>query len=112
MNFLLVFFIILPPMASKIIDLDHVCLLAALRLTEKEKEELAPQLEKIVEWVRQIAQVDLSPIEEAAYPAVDFPAPMRADVVQSSFGVEEALSNAPERDKEFFKVPQVIEGKE
>lgn len=112
MNFLLDFFIILPPMATKIIDIEHVCSLAALRLTEKEKKELVPQLEKIVEWVKQIGQVDLSQIEEDVYPAVNFAAPFRVDEVQPSLGVEEALSNAPERAREFFKVPRVIEGKE
>lgn len=99
-------------MVNKIIDIEHICTLATLHLTEEEKKELVPQLEKIVEWVKQIAELDLSQIEENSYPAIDFPAPFRSDTVQPSLTVKEALINAPERGRDFFKVPKVIEGKE
>lgn len=94
------------------IDIDHVCSLAALSLSGEEKKELVPQLQRIVEWVTQISSLDLSEIKDEVCSVVDFSTPLRADEVQLGLSPEEALSNAPEKESGFFKVPQVIEGVE
>ncbi|HDJ24186.1 MAG TPA: Asp-tRNA(Asn)/Glu-tRNA(Gln) amidotransferase subunit GatC [Candidatus Aminicenantes bacterium] len=109
LNFEANFFIILPPMPEKI-DIDYVCSLAALRLSEEEKKELAPQLQRIVEWIAQISSLNLTGIKDKELSTVSLATPLRKDVVQGSLSPEEALANAPEKENELFKVPRVIEG--
>lgn len=41
------------------IDIDHVCALAHLKLTEEEKSLLAPQMVKIVKWVDKLEEASL-----------------------------------------------------
>jgi len=92
------------------IDIDYVCSLAALRLSEEEKKELAPQLQRIVEWIAQISSLNLTGIKDKELSTVSLATPLRKDVVQGSLSPEEALANAPEKENELFKVPRVIEG--
>lgn len=41
-------------------DIEHIAKLARLELTEKEKEQFAPQLSSILEYVEQLQKVDTS----------------------------------------------------
>ncbi len=93
------------------LDIDHICALARLRLTEQEKKVLAPQMEKIVEWVGQLEEIDLPLPSEAPDSHLPFSLPLRADDVRESQPLESVLANAPDREWAFIKVPKVIEEK-
>ena len=93
------------------LDIDHVCALAHLHLTEQEKKGLAPQMAKIVEWVGRLAEIQLPVPSEAPDFHLPFSLPFRADEVRESQPLESVLANAPEKDAPFIKVPKVIEEK-
>lgn len=93
------------------IDIDHICELAYLKLTDEEKARLEPQLIKIVEWVGKLEGLELDVSKGEVYSPVSFPLPFRQDMMQPSFSTAEALDNSPEKSAEFIKVPKVIEEK-
>jgi aspartyl-tRNA(Asn)/glutamyl-tRNA(Gln) amidotransferase subunit C len=93
------------------LDVDHVCALAQLYLTEQEKKVLAPQMAKIVEWVGRLEEIELPVPAEAPVFHLPFSLPFRADEVQESQPQESVLANAPEKKAPFIKVPKVIEDK-
>lgn len=93
------------------IDINHICALANLKLTDKEKKHLALQMIKIIQWVGKLEELEFEASEEEVYSSVSFSTPFREDRVQPSFPAEEAAANSPEKDKGFITVPRVIEEK-
>lgn len=39
------------------IDLEHICLLAHHKLTEREEKQLAPQVLKIINWINRLEEL-------------------------------------------------------
>jgi len=70
------------------IDIDHICALAHLRLTDEEKSLLAPQLIKIVEWVDKLEELKFDVSKGEVYSPVSFSLPFRSDEILSSFTAE------------------------
>jgi len=93
------------------LDIDYVCALAHLRLTEQEKKVLAPQMAKIVEWVGRLDEIQLPVPSEAPDFHLPFSLPLRTDEVKESLPLESVLAGAPEKETPFIKVPKVIDEK-
>jgi aspartyl-tRNA(Asn)/glutamyl-tRNA(Gln) amidotransferase subunit C len=93
------------------IDLDHICTLANLKLTEEDKRLLEPQMIKIIKWVNKLEELKIDVTKGELYSSVSFSLPFRKDKIKRSLPAEEALANSPEKSKGFIKVPKVIEEK-
>lgn len=89
-------------------EVDHVARLARLELTDAEKEEFTGQLNEILHFVEKLKELDTTGIEPMAH-AIPVTNVFRADLVEPSIDTESALSNAPDRIGDFFKVPKVLE---
>lgn len=89
----------------------HVAKLARLALDDSQLSRFATELEPILEYVGQLASVDVTGVEPMAHTLPVFNV-LRDDVVEPSLSVEQVLQNAPESDGPFFKVPKVIGGDE
>ena len=86
----------------------HVARLARLAVTGDEADRLREQLSGILEYVKQIDRLDTRDVVPTSH-AVEMGTPFRDDSV-SPFGDREALlSNAPDREGDFFRVPRIIE---
>lgn len=96
---------------EKKIDIDHICALASLKLTQEDKSQLVPQMNQIVEWVDKLGELRLESSKNEEYTPVSFSLSFRDDEIKPSFSDKEALANSPENDGEFMKVPKVIEEK-
>jgi aspartyl-tRNA(Asn)/glutamyl-tRNA(Gln) amidotransferase subunit C len=84
----------------------HIAQLAKLELQESEVELFVKQLGEILHYIEQLNEAG-----DAAEPfSFNFflPSITRPDIAGESLSVEEALKNAPERYKQFFKVPKII----
>ncbi|MFQ6084464.1 MAG: Asp-tRNA(Asn)/Glu-tRNA(Gln) amidotransferase subunit GatC [Candidatus Aminicenantia bacterium] len=92
-------------------DLDHLCQLANLELPEREKNNLTSQLEKIVNWVNKLEELKLEVNTEETHLTINTSIPLRSDEPTRSFSPKEAIANSSESEKNFIKVPKVIEGK-
>ena len=93
------------------INIDHICALAHLKLTEEEKSLLAPQMIKIVKWVDKLEELELDVSKGEVYSPVSFFLPFRKDEILPSFPTGQATANSPEKTEEFIKAPKVIEEK-
>jgi aspartyl-tRNA(Asn)/glutamyl-tRNA(Gln) amidotransferase subunit C len=85
----------------------HVAALARLNLSEAEVETYMRQLNAILEYMDQLAQLDTSAVEPTEH-VIPLETPFRDDRVNPSLDPEESLRNAPERDGNFFKVPKIL----
>ena len=89
------------------IDVNRVAQLAALKLSEKEQELFANQLPSIFEHFEKIAAVDTGDLEPLVTPT-DIVCEFREDDVADWENAETAVSNAPEKSGNLFKVPPVV----
>jgi len=82
----------------------HVARLARLALTDEEVERLGAQLNAILEAVGKVSELDLSDVEPTAHP-LELVNVWADDDPRDSLSNEDALSNAPDREAGFFRVP-------
>ncbi len=89
-------------------EVEHVALLARLRLTGEERKRFTTQLNSILEHFEQLQQIDTSGVPPMSH-AVPMSNVLRDDEPAPSLASEEALQNAPDQDRDCFRVPRVIE---
>jgi|SRR6185312_664955 len=101
-------------------DVSYVADLANLELTNEERSRMVKDMDSILSYIDRLNELDTSDVPpmaqvftgtSATAPALE-QAPVQAwrdDVPRPCLPHEEALQNAPVRDKDFFKVPKVIE---
>lgn len=87
-----------------ILRLEH---LARLELSEEERTRLMGDLNDILAMVEKLQELDTEAVEPLVYISGEVNV-FRADEVKHQLGREAALSNAPDRNEAFFKVPKVI----
>lgn len=87
-------------------DVEHVAKLARLELTEDEKELYTKQLGDVLKYVDQMNEVDTSDVKPMTQ-VIDFVNVMREDKVVYEQTKEELMSNAPEEENGFFRVPKI-----
>lgn len=82
----------------------NIAKLAHLELEAHEVDVFTKQLGDILHYVEKLGEV-----KQPAEPfTLGYSTVLRADETGASLPAEEALSNAPERVKQFFKVPRII----
>ena len=84
--------------------------LARLELNESEKELIRTDLEKILEMVHKLDDLDTTGVEPLIHMA-DGKNVYREDVVEKISSLSEALKNAPKSSGNYFSVPKVIDQK-
>ncbi|UCC67468.1 MAG: Asp-tRNA(Asn)/Glu-tRNA(Gln) amidotransferase subunit GatC [Armatimonadota bacterium] len=89
-------------------QVEHVALLARLRLSEEERERFTTQLNSILEHFEQLQQLDTSGVPPMSH-AVAMSNVFREDDPADPLTPEDALQNAPDRARDCFRVPRVIE---
>lgn len=89
-------------------EVEHVARLARLDLSEAEIETFTGQMDAILAYVEKLNELDTEGITATAH-AVPVENAFRGDEVRLPLGAATALSNAPSRVEDFFRVPKVIE---
>lgn len=87
-------------------DVEHVAKLARLELTDEEKLLYTKQLGDVLKYVEQMNEVDTSDVKPMTQ-VVDFCNVMREDVPNLEISKEALMSNAPDEENGFFKVPKI-----
>ena len=85
-------------------DVLHVARLARLALSDDEVERLQTELNAILEAVGKVSELDLSDVPPTSHP-LDLVNVWDDDEPRPSLTVDEALTNAPEREGDGFRVP-------
>ena len=85
-----------------------MAILARLDLTPDEQEQLAGQLDRILEYMDKLNELDTDGVEPMSH-AVEVVNVLRPDRAVNEPRTEALLSNAPARDDDFLSVPKIIE---
>lgn len=89
-------------------QVEHVANLARLRFNEEEKQRLAEQLGKILEYIEQLNKLNTDDVPPTSH-VIPVKNVVREDIVKPSLTQEEALANAPSPVNGLFEVPKIIE---
>ena len=82
----------------------HVARLARLALTDGEVERLTEELDKILDAVGVVAELDLADVPPTSHP-LDLVNVWDEDEPRDSLSLDDAFANAPARDGDMFRVP-------
>ena len=89
----------------------HVAILSRLALDDSEIAAYSGQLAAILTYISKLNELDTEDTPPTSHALSTLKNVFRKDIVKPSLSVEEALKNAPAKEGNFFKVPQIIEGK-
>jgi len=82
--------------------------LSCLALSDGEKTSLTGDLQKILDYMARLGEIDTGGVPERSHPFDDVNA-FRDDEVRASFERELILKNAPSRNDEFTVAPKTVE---
>ncbi len=89
-------------------EVKKVAHLARLELNENEINNHAEQLEKILDYIRQLEKIDTNDIP-CTTRAIEVMNVFRKDEKKNSDCSDELLELGPAREDEYFKVPKIID---
>lgn len=81
--------------------------LARLDMNAEEEEQFTTQLGSILEYFEQLSELDVSDVEPTTR-AIDVSNVTRPDEMEAYPNREAILTGAPDREEDFFKVPQIL----
>jgi aspartyl-tRNA(Asn)/glutamyl-tRNA(Gln) amidotransferase subunit C len=101
-------------MAAKVTveDVERVAELAHLELTPEETTGMQRDLNAILDYIAELNELDttgVAPLAQVSELSDAAPSVPRADTIEPSLARAAVMSEAPETDQVFFKVPKVIE---
>lgn len=86
----------------------HIAKLARIAMSDTEIEALVPELNNILGWIEQLAEVNTDGVEPLTA-VIDQKLRLRDDAVNDGDCRDAVLANAPGAEHGFFAVPKVIE---
>lgn len=86
----------------------RIARLARIKITDDEAKGLEQELSGILEWVKQLDEVDTSTVEPMTR-VVPIELKKRRDVVTDGEIADDVTRNAPMAENHFFVVPKVVE---
>ncbi len=90
---------------------EYIAGLARLSLDANDVEQMAADMDRILDYVETLEELDTSEIEPTAH-AIALDTPVRQDEPTGGMDLERVLTNAPENVGTAFSVPKVLEGDE
>ncbi len=88
-------------------DIDHIALLARLRLSQAEKERLGRHLDQIIEYIDQLGELDTSQVEPTSH-VLPIQNVFRADEPDGQLPRKDFLALAPAGRKSHYEVPKIL----
>ena len=89
---------------------DEIAHLARLEFEAGAKDEIANDMSRMLSFVEKLNELDTKGVEPLIY-MTDESNVLREDIVKETITQKEALSNAPKKDSDYFKVAKVIDQK-
>jgi len=88
-------------------EVEHIGWLARIELSEEEKVLFTEQFNEILDYFEKVDEVETEEVPPT-YHVLDLVNVYREDEVLSSLSVEDALKNAPKKEKQFLKAPRIV----
>jgi aspartyl-tRNA(Asn)/glutamyl-tRNA(Gln) amidotransferase subunit C len=89
-------------------DVEYVARLARLELAQDEAAQLTEQLDRILDYIAKLNELDTSNVEPTSH-VLPIRNVTRPDRVEIRMSREDALALAPEERDGYYQVPRVIE---
>ena len=89
-------------------EIDHVALLARLKLSDNEKELFSRQVGGIIKYIDKLNELDTANVEPTAH-VLPVKNVFREDKLKPSLPRNKVLQNSPGKDETFYRVPKIIE---
>ena len=86
----------------------HVALLARLELSPQDEDRLRTDMDEMLAYVDKLNELDTKNVAPTTQVG-EAGTPMRDDEVTNRPDADAILANAPSRDRNYFKVPKIIE---
>lgn len=88
--------------------LHKLAQLAQLEVDSQHEEVLLEDLSKILTWIEKLKELDTEGIHPLSTMALEYNV-LQEDIPKPPLKHERALTNAPDKDADYFRVPQVKE---
>lgn len=88
-------------------ELLHIAKLSDLEIKENEIDEYLKNLEDILNYTETIDKIDVSKLDETIGATEDYNV-FRKDELKQFDNIEKMMENAPEIDRNMFKIPKVL----
>ena len=88
-------------------DVKKIAELARLEFSDSEIVNYTSEMNKILGYIEKLNELDTKDVEPLSHP-IENKNIFREDITKKSTDREKALSNAPDKTSEHFKVPKVI----
>lgn len=95
-------------MSTDIQTIKKLAHLARLEFNEEKEQEMLQDLNKILNWMDQLRELDTENVEPLTHMSAEVNV-LREDAARNTVTHEEALLNAPKKDSDYFRVPKVME---
>ena len=89
-------------------EVEHVANLARLEFNDEDKQKLAEQLGRILEYIEKLNELNTESVESTSH-VIPVKNVLRPDSPIPSLSRDEALANAPSQVNGLFEVPKIIE---
>ena len=90
-------------------EVRRVATLCRIGLSDAEVERLRDEMPGLIAEVSVLQNIDTSNVEPTGHAVEEVHTVMRDDEPRPAMTVEETLSNAPRREGDYFRVPQVMD---
>ena len=87
---------------------ENISQLARLELSEEQKEKMQGDLNSVLEWMDKLNEINTDDVEPLIHMSLETNV-LRQDNPKQDISHEEALTNAPKKDSNYFRVPKVID---
>jgi len=88
-------------------EVEKLAHLSRLQLDENAIDKMQGDMNKMLNFVDKINELDLEGVEPLAYMSDEVNI-LRADKIEQNISHDEALKNAPDKDTDYFRVPKVM----
>ncbi|WP_299755020.1 Asp-tRNA(Asn)/Glu-tRNA(Gln) amidotransferase subunit GatC [uncultured Pontibacter sp.] len=95
-------------MSTNIQTIRKIAHLARLEFNEEKEQEVLQDLNKILNWVDQLSQLDTEQVAPLIHMSEEVNV-LREDEPRNTVSHDQALLNAPKKDSDYFRVPKVLE---
>ncbi|GBD98993.1 glutamyl-tRNA(Gln) amidotransferase subunit C [bacterium BMS3Abin07] len=89
-------------------EVIHIAELSRLKLSDEEVSRFQIQLSGILEYIEKLNEIDVLDIKPTSH-VLQLDNVFRDDELKKSMTAEDALSNAPDRSGNFYRVPRIID---
>lgn len=86
---------------------DHIAHLARLEFEGEKKVQIKADMERILDFMDKLQEVNTDNVEPLIFMSDEVNV-LREDVAKETLTQDEALSNAPKKDSDYFRIPKVL----